>query len=181
MTDHSYGVEKVLNDFSQRLRLKLERVGNDYKLILITSSDEPYYYYYGKSSNRTIDNNIETIGCIPQNFTCGQDVRVYDYDTCSIEFKPPESSKVLIDPKDITSSQNISLILENLKTSPDNRLKIRAGENFFKESRFVHKAYKSVELHDYTVSKVGILNNVVQVFDRRDVNFKLFPFYETDL
>ncbi|MGL9759497.1 MAG: hypothetical protein ACR5LA_12505 [Wolbachia sp.] len=94
--DYSHHVRKVLNVLHRELQLKLERVGNDYKLALITDSDEPYYYYYNGN-----DTCIDTIDRIPKFSTNGTHVRVYDYDTCSIAFKSLGSSRVLIDPKDV--------------------------------------------------------------------------------
>lgn len=156
---------KVLTSLSQGLQLKLEKVGDDNKLALVTDSDEPYYYYYNGN-----DTCIDTIDHIPQSSTNGTHVRVYDYDTCSIAVKSLESSRVLIDPKDVISSKNMSLI--------GNRLDIRIGNNFFKGSENqLYQSYRSVEVYNSTGSKVGMLNNVVPIFDRRSDDFKLFPFH----
>ncbi|WP_265027059.1 collagen-like domain-containing protein [Wolbachia endosymbiont (group A) of Bombylius major] len=156
---------KVLTSLSQGLQLKLEKVGDDNKLALVTDSDEPYYYYYNGN-----DTCIDTIDHIPQSSTNGTHVRVYDYDTCSIAFKSLGSSRVLIDPQDVISSKNMSLI--------GNRLDIRIGDNFFKGSENqLYQSYRSVEVYNSTGSKVGMLNNVVPIFDRRSDDFKLFPFH----
>ncbi|WP_353284563.1 hypothetical protein [Wolbachia endosymbiont (group A) of Lasioglossum fulvicorne] len=166
--DHSCRTQKVLNGLSQGLQLKLEKVGDDNKLALVTDSGEYYYYYH--------DGNIisiATIDFILQSRKNGEYVHVYDYDTRSIKLKPLESSKVLIDPKDIISSKNMSLI--------GNRLDIRIGDNFFKGSENqLYQSYRSVEVYNSASSKVGMLNNVVPIFDRRDDNFKLFPFHEIE-
>ncbi|WP_434732184.1 hypothetical protein [Wolbachia endosymbiont of Zygogramma bicolorata] len=157
---------KVLTSLSQGLQLKLEKVGDDNKLALVTDSDEPYYYYYNGN-----DTCIDTIDHIPQSSTNGTHVRVYDYDTCSIAFKSLGSSRVLIDPQDVISSKNMSLI--------GNRLDIRIGDNFFKGSENqLYQSYRSVEVYNSTGSKVGMLNNVVPIFDRRSDDFKLFPFHK---
>ncbi|WP_250295382.1 hypothetical protein [Wolbachia endosymbiont of Oedothorax gibbosus] len=162
--DHGYRVKKILTVLHRELQLKLERVGNDYKLALGTDSDKPCYYYYNGN-----DTCIDTIDRIPKSSTNGTHVRVYDYDTCSIAFKSLGSSRVLIDPKDVISSKNMSLI--------GNRLDIRVGDNVFKESQSEYKFYKSVEIHNSAGSKVGMLNNVVPIFDWRSNNFKIFPFH----
>lgn len=163
--DHICRTEKVLNSSLQGLQLKLEKVGDDNKLALVTDSGEYYYYYHDGNII-----NIATIDFIPQSRKNGEYVHVYDYDTRSIKFKPLESSKVLIDPKDVISSKNMSLI--------GSRLDIRTGDNVFKESQYEYKFYKSVEIHNSTGSKVGMLNNVVPIFDRRSDDFKLSPFHE---
>ncbi|WP_353270200.1 hypothetical protein [Wolbachia endosymbiont (group A) of Myopa testacea] len=163
--DHICSTQKVLNGLFQGLQLKLEKVGDDNKLALVTDSGEYYYYYH--------DGNIisiATIDFIPQSRKNGEYVHVYDYDTRSIKFKPLESSKVLIDPKDVISSKNMSLI--------GSRLDIRIGDNVFKESQSEYKFYKSVEIHNSTGSKVVMLDNVVPIFDWRSDDFKLFPFHE---
>ncbi|MFP3022899.1 MAG: collagen-like protein, partial [Wolbachia sp.] len=164
--DYSHHVQKVLNILHRELQLKLEKVGDDNKLALVTNSGEYYYYYHDGNAI-----NIATIDLIPKSSTNGTHVRVYDYDTCSIAFKSLESSRVLIDPQDVISSKNMSLI--------GNRLDIRIGDNFFKGSENqLYQSYRSVEVYNSTGSKVGMLNNVVPIFDRRDDNFKLFPFHE---
>ncbi|WP_395463516.1 hypothetical protein [Wolbachia endosymbiont of Cantharis cryptica] len=171
---------EVLDYLSQRPQLKLERVGNDYKLALVTDSDGPYYYYYDRSDRSrdgTIFNNIATIGRIPSKKINDQYVLTYNHKRCKIGYRLLENSKVLIDPKDIISSKNISLILENLETSPNNRLTIRTGKKFFQGSQFVYSSYQSVEVYDSTGNKVGMLNNVVPMF-RGD--FQLFPFHEIE-
>lgn len=163
--DYSCGTQKVLNGLSQGLQLKLEKVGDDNKLALVTDSGEYYYYYHDGNII-----NIATIDFIPQSRKNGEYVHVYDYDTRSIKFKPLESSKVLIDPKDVISSKNMSLI--------GNRLDIRIGDNFFKGSENqLYQSCRSVEVYNSTGSKVGMLNNVVPIFDRRSDDFKLFPFH----
>ncbi|WP_349967667.1 collagen-like protein [Wolbachia endosymbiont of Armadillidium arcangelii] len=169
--DLKYNVTSVLHDLSQGLRLKLERVGNDYKLALVTTSDKPYYYYYdGK------DTIIATIDHIPKNYANNAHVYTYNANKCSVNYELLENSKVLIDPKDIISSKNISLILENLKNSSDKRLTIRARNWPSKEPQY--RYYKSVHVYDTTSGEVYILNNVIPIFDRRDNNFKLSHFHE---
>ncbi|WP_179947479.1 collagen-like domain-containing protein, partial [Wolbachia endosymbiont of Cylisticus convexus] len=169
--DLKYNVTSVLHDLSQGLRLKLEKVGNDYKLALVTTSDKSYYYYYD-----TKDTIIATIDHIPKNYT--NDIHVYTYNAnkCSANYELLENSKVLIDPKDIISSKNISLILENLKNSPDKRLTIQARNWSSKEPQY--RYYKSVHVYDTTSGEVYILNNVIPIFDHKDNNFKLSHFHE---
>ncbi|UIP91809.1 hypothetical protein IYZ83_000865 [Wolbachia pipientis] len=128
--DLKHDVVSILNNLSQELQLKLESVRNDYKFALVTISDQPYYYYYdGK------DTMIDTIDRIPHGYTNGFYVNTYNRESCSIYYASLENRKVLIDPKDIISSENVSLILEDLKNSPDKRLKIKIGDYLFKESR----------------------------------------------
>lgn len=174
--DSRCGTVKVLTNLHQGLQLKLEKVGNDNKLALVTDSGEYYYYYhYGNAIN------IATIDLIPKSSTNGTHVSVYDYDTHSIKFKPLESSKVLIDLKDIISSRNINLILQDLGNSPDKRLEIRMGDKFFQQpENQLYQFDRSVEVYNSTGSKVGMLNNVVPIFDYRSNNFKIFPFHEIE-
>lgn len=173
--DLKYRMTSALSNLSQGLKLKLERVGNDYKLALVTTSDKPYYYYYdGK------DTIITTIDLIPQNYINGIYVHTYNPNRCSADYELLENSKVLVDPKDIITNENIKHILENLKNSPDKRLEIQTGDYFFKESQYIYRYYKSAQVYDATSGEVGILNNVVPEFDRRDNNFKLFPFHEIE-
>ncbi|KLT22217.1 collagen triple helix repeat protein [Wolbachia endosymbiont of Armadillidium vulgare str. wVulC] len=170
--DLKHDVTSVLHDLSQGLRLKLERVGNDYKLALVTTSDKPYYYYYdGK------DTIIATIDHIPKNYANNAHVYTYNANKCSVNYELLENSKVLIDPKDIISSKNISLILENLKNSSDKRLTIRARNWFSNELQY--RYYKSVHVYDTTIGEVYILNNVIPIFNRKDNNFKLSSFHKT--
>ncbi len=174
--DSRCGTVKVLTSSYQGLQLKLEKVGDDNKLALVTNSGEYYYYYHDGNAI-----NIATIDLIPKSSTNGTHVSVYDYDTHSIKFKPLESSKVLIDLKDIISSRNINLILQDLGNSPDKRLEIRTGDKFFQQSKNrLYQFYRSVEVYNSTGSKVGMLNNVVPIFDHRSNNFKIFPFHEIE-
>ncbi|WP_265022856.1 collagen-like triple helix repeat-containing protein [Wolbachia endosymbiont (group B) of Ischnura elegans] len=165
----------ILNDLSQELQLKLESVRNDYKFALVTTPDQPYYYYYdGK------DTMIDTIDRIPHGYTDGFYVNAYNRESCSIYYELLENRKVLIDPKDIISSENVSLILEDLKSSPDKRLKIKIGDYLFKESRNMYKGYRSAQVYNLTGGKVGILNNILSVFTRISNTFQLFPFHEME-
>ena len=172
--DLKYNVISVLRGLSQGLQLKLQRVGNDYKLALVTTSDEPYYYYYdGK------DNIIATIGHIPQSYINGLYVTSYNRKRCSIDYELLENSKVLIHPKDIISSKNVSLILQDLQNLPDKRFVIETGDYFFKKSQSVYRYYKSAQVYATTGSKVGMLNNIVPAFVRISNTFLLFPFHGT--
>ncbi|WP_343288611.1 hypothetical protein [Wolbachia endosymbiont of Encarsia formosa] len=103
--DLKHDVGSILNDLSQGLQLKLESVRNDYKFALVTTSDQPYYYYDGN------DTMIDTIDRIPHGYTDGLHVKAYNRESCSIYYELLENRKVLIDPKDIISSENVSLIL----------------------------------------------------------------------
>ncbi len=173
--DLKHDVASILNDLSEWPQLKLERVGNDYKFALVTTSDQPYYYYYdGKNTM------IDTIDRIPHGYTDGFYVNAYNRENCSIYYELLENRKVLIDPKDIISSENISLILEDLKSSPDKRLKIKIGDYLFKESRNMYKGYRSAQVYNLTGGKVGILNNILSAFTRIDNIFQLFPFHEME-
>ncbi|WP_353276670.1 hypothetical protein [Wolbachia endosymbiont (group B) of Villa cingulata] len=173
--DSKHDVVSILNDLYQGLQLKLERVGNDYKFALVTTSDKPYYYYYdGKA---TI---IATIDLIPRNYTYGFYVNAYNPERCSIYNARLENRKVLIDPKDIISSKNVSFILEDLKSSPDKRLKIEIGDYLFKESRYIYKLYRSAQVYNLTGGKVGILNDILSAFTRISNTFELFPFHEME-
>ncbi|WP_241653853.1 collagen-like protein [Wolbachia endosymbiont of Nilaparvata lugens] len=173
--DLKHDVASILNDLSEWPQLKLERVGNDYKFALVTTSDKPYYYYYdGK------DTIIATIDLIPRNYTNGFYVNAYNRESCSIYYELLENRKVLIDPKDIISSKNVSLILEDLKSSPDKRLKIEIGDYLFKESRNIYKLYRSAQVYNLTGGKVGILNDILSAFTRISNTFELFPFHEME-
>ncbi|WP_264374547.1 MULTISPECIES: collagen-like protein [unclassified Wolbachia] len=173
--DLKHDVASILNNLSEWPQLKLERVGNDYKFALVTTSDQPYYYYY--DGKNTI---IATIDRIPHGYTNGLHVKAYNRESCSIYYELLENRKVLIDPKDIISSENVSLILEDLKSSPDKRLKIKIGDYLFKESRNIYKLYRSAQVYNLTGGKVGILNDILSAFTRIDNIFQLFPFHEME-
>ncbi|WP_245970056.1 collagen-like protein [Wolbachia endosymbiont of Bemisia tabaci] len=173
--DFKHDVASTLKDLFEELQLKLESVRNDYKFALVTTSDQPYYYYYdGK------DTMIDTIDRIPHGYTNGSYVKAYNHESCSIYYELIENRKVLIDPKDIISSENVSLILEDLKSSPDKRLKIKIGDYLFKESRNIYKLYRSAQVYHLTGGKVGILNDILSLFIRIDNIFQLFPFHEME-
>nr|WP_265025136.1 collagen-like protein [Wolbachia endosymbiont (group B) of Pammene fasciana] len=173
--DLKHDVASILNDLSQELQLKLESVRNDYKFALVTTSDQPYYYYYDGN-----DTMIDTIDRIPHGYTDGFYVNAYNRESCSIYYELLENRKVLIDPKDIISSENVSLILEDLKSSPDKRLKIKIGDYLFKESRNIYKLYRSAQVYNLTGGKVGILNDILSAFTRISNTFQLFPFHEME-
>ncbi|WP_017532001.1 collagen-like triple helix repeat-containing protein [Wolbachia endosymbiont of Diaphorina citri] len=173
--DLKHDVASILNNLSEWPQLKLERVGNDYKFALVTTSDQPYYYYY--DGKNTI---IATIDRIPHGYTNGLHVKAYNRESCSIYYELLENRKVLIDPKDIISSENVSLILEDLKSSPDKRLKIEIGDYLFKESRNIYKLYRSAQVYNLTGGKVGILNDILSAFTRISNTFELFPFHEME-
>ncbi|MFP3028110.1 MAG: collagen-like protein [Wolbachia sp.] len=173
--DLKHDVASILNDLSEWPQLKLERVGNDYKFALVTTSDKPYYYYYDGKANI-----IATIDLIPQNYTYGFYVNTYNRESCSIYYERLENRKVLIDPKDIISSKNVSFILEDLKSSPDKRLEIKIGDYLFKESRNIYKLYRSAQVYDSIGRKVGILNDINSAFTRISNTFELFPFHEME-
>ncbi|MFT4313825.1 MAG: collagen-like protein [Wolbachia pipientis] len=173
--DLKHDVASILNDLSEWPQLKLERVGNDYKFALVTTSDQPYYYYY--DGKNTI---IATIDRIPHVYTNGLHVNAYNRESCSIYYELLENRKVLIDPKDIISSENVILILEDLKSSPDKRLKIKIGDYLFKESRNIYKIYRSAQVYNLTSGKVGILNDIISAFTRISNTFELFPFHEME-
>lgn len=139
--------EIILGNLSQGL--KLER--NHYRLALVNSSNRSYYYY--KIGNKV---HIGTINDIPQEAKKNGQILTFDAASCSEKFAPLENSRVLIDPKDIISSKNITA----------SRFKIQIGEEFLK-------------LYDPVARKViGILNNVVPYFDRGG-KLRLFPSGET--
>ncbi|WP_051063878.1 collagen-like protein [Wolbachia endosymbiont of Drosophila simulans] len=167
--------ESTLDDSFQGLQLKLQKVGNDYKFALVTTSDQPYYYYY--DGKNTI---IDTIDRIPHGYTNGFYVNTYNRESCSIYYAPLENRKVLIDPKDIISSKNITLTVQDLQNSPNKRLKIEIGDYFFKESQYIYRYYKSANVYDSTGRKVGILNHIFPQFSLARNTFELFPFYEIE-
>ncbi|MBA8770568.1 collagen-like protein [Wolbachia pipientis] len=178
VTDHSRKTQKVLDDLPQGLQLKLENVGSDYKLALMTNSGSPYYYRYHDIESGLISYKIFTADLTPNARTYYYG---FNFTSCRSEPALLESMKVLIDPKDIISSKNINLILQDLGNSPDKRLKIKIGDNFFQQSKNqLYQSYRSIEIHNSAGSKVGMLNNVVPIFDRRSNNFKIFPFHEIE-
>lgn len=89
----------------QELRLKVEKIKGHYKLVLANKHDNSYYYF----------NNFNTVNVFEACSTGN---------SCAL----PEQSKVLIDPKDIMSSENIIATLEDLG-SRNYSLEIRIGEN----------------------------------------------------
>ncbi|WP_410542612.1 hypothetical protein [Wolbachia endosymbiont of Tetranychus urticae] len=123
---------------------------------------------------------IDTIDRIPHGYTNGFYVNAYNRESCSIYYELLKNRKVLIDPKDIISSENISLILEDLKSSPDKRLKIKMGDYLFTESRNIYKLYRSAQVYNLTGGKVGILNDILSAFIRISNKFQLFPFHEME-
>ncbi|MCJ7454005.1 MAG: collagen-like protein, partial [Wolbachia endosymbiont of Homalodisca vitripennis] len=175
--DNNRKTQTTLEDLSKGLQLKLEKVGNDYKLALVTDLGNHYYYQHSRTQGGTVFNTI-----LPLNNEDSSGYRSYQFNltSCSVGFAKAENMKVLIDPKDLITNENIDHILHNLKNSPDKRLEIQTGDLLFKESDYVYKYYRSVNVYDFTGSKVGMLNNVIPIFDRRDNNFKLFPFHEME-
>ncbi|WP_341811779.1 hypothetical protein [Wolbachia endosymbiont (group A) of Conops quadrifasciatus] len=146
-------MNSVLTNLSQGLQLKLEKAGGDYKLALVNDSGQYYHFYYHDPN--TV--KIATFDSIPSNFIEYRDQEyIYSYtEECSINLVPLIKSKVLIDPKDIMSSEDINLILKELESSPDKRLRISAGENFL-----ISHNYKSVKIYNPSNNSIGILNNI---------------------
>ncbi|WP_265033730.1 collagen-like domain-containing protein [Wolbachia endosymbiont (group A) of Sicus ferrugineus] len=58
------------------------------------------------------------------------------------------------------SSEDINLILKELESSPDKRLRISAGENFL-----ISHNYKSVKIYNPSNNSIGILNNIAASFN----------------
>ncbi|MGL9717498.1 MAG: collagen-like triple helix repeat-containing protein [Wolbachia sp.] len=157
-------MRSILTDLSQGLQLKLERVGNDTKLALVNNLDQYYYFYYHDQSTVRIATS-ESFGFIESGTQ--KIIISYTDEGCSVNSVPLIKSKVLIDPKDIMSSEDINLILKELKNSPDKRLEIRVGKSFLLSHR-----YRSVELYNSSDYKIGILNNIAASFSNSEL--KLF-------
>ncbi len=125
---------------------------------MVNDSGQYYYFYYHDPN--TV--KIATFDSIPSNFIeyRGHEY-IYSYtNECSINLVPLIKSKVLIDPKDIMSSEDINLILKELESSPDKRLRISAGENFL-----ISHNYKSVKIYNPSNNSIGILNNIAASFN----------------
>lgn len=119
----------LTNFYQQELYLKLEKVESDYKLVLVNNEDQYYYYVYYNDTNIV---KIATFNSIPSNFIKyqGQDY-IFSYDgECSVNFVPLINSRVIVDPKDIMSNQDIDFVLKELEKLPDKRLRIGVGKNF---------------------------------------------------
>lgn len=125
---------------------------------MVNDSGQYYHFYYHDPN--TV--KIATFDSIPSNFIVYRDQKyIYSYtEECSINFVPLIKSKVLIDPKDIMSSEEINLILKELESSPDKRLRISAGENFL-----ISHNYKSVKIYNPSNNSIGILNNIAASFN----------------
>ncbi|MGX9892263.1 hypothetical protein [Wolbachia endosymbiont of Protocalliphora sialia] len=118
----------ILTNSSQRLNLKLEKVGGDYKLALVDGSDQYYYVYYYNSNI----SKIATFNSIPSNFIeyRGQEYIQSYAGECSVNLVPLINSRVLVDPKDIMSNKDVDFVLKELEKLPDKRLRIGVGKNF---------------------------------------------------
>jgi hypothetical protein len=164
-------MKSILTDLSQGLQLKLGKVEDDYKLALVNNSGQYYYSYYYNYIDNPNTIKIATFDSIPNNYIedRGQKyIMSYSNEGCSVNRVPLINSRILIDPKDIMSSEDIDPILKKLKNPPKERLIIRAGENFLTSYN-----YKSVELYNSSNNyKIGILNNVAASFSNSEL--KLF-------
>ncbi|MFP3023986.1 MAG: hypothetical protein ACEY3K_14325 [Wolbachia sp.] len=162
-------INSVLTNLSQGLNLKLEKVGDDYKLALVDNSDQYYYAYYVAYLGYTRPNNliISTFDSIPDNVTKyyqGQK-HIYSYDKkCSLDYIPLIDCKVLIDPKDIMSSKDIYSFLKEHQNSSYHILKIIIGKGFVSGESSQVIDFNTAKLHDTLNNPIGALNNVVISF-----------------
>ncbi|WP_177429433.1 collagen-like protein [Wolbachia endosymbiont of Laodelphax striatellus] len=157
----------LTNFYQQELYLKLEKVESDYKLVLVNNEDQYYYYVYYNDTNIV---KIATFNSIPSNFIKyqGQDY-ILSYDgECSVNFVPLINSRVLVDPKDIMSNQDIDFVLKELEKLPDKRLRIGVGKNFLRgPEEVLSSTYKSAEIYGIRGNKIGILNNIATSFSNK--------------
>ncbi|WP_108784365.1 collagen-like protein [Wolbachia endosymbiont of Bemisia tabaci] len=157
----------LTNFYQQKLYLKLEKVESDYKLVLVNNEDQYYYYVYYNDTNIV---KIATFNSIPSNFIKyqGQDY-ILSYDgECSVNFVPLINSRVLVDPKDIMSNQDIDFVLKELEKLPDKRLRIGVGKNFLRgPEEVLSSTYKSAEVYGIRGNKIGILNNIATSFSNK--------------
>ncbi|WP_341813322.1 collagen-like protein [Wolbachia endosymbiont (group B) of Germaria angustata] len=161
----------ILTNSSQRLNLKLEKVGGDYKLALVDGSDQYYYVYYYNSNI----SKIATFNSIPSNFIeyRGQEYIQSYAGECSVNLVPLINSRVLVDPKDIMSNKDVDFVLKELEKLPDKRLRIGVGKNFLRgPEKVLSSTYKSAEVYGIRGNKIGILNNIATSFSNKKL--KLF-------
>ncbi|MBR9984121.1 MAG: collagen-like protein, partial [Wolbachia endosymbiont of Homalodisca vitripennis] len=163
----------ILTNLSRGLNLKREKVGDDYKLVLVDDSDQYYYTYYYSSLNFT----IATFDSIPTNLVRDDQDRKYIYsykkEECLLDFIPLINNKILIDLEDIMSNQEIDFILTKLANSPSKKLRIGVGKNFLRGSEgFVPITYRAAEVYGTINDKIGVLNNIAVSF--RDSKLKLY-------
>ncbi|WP_265035256.1 MULTISPECIES: collagen-like triple helix repeat-containing protein [unclassified Wolbachia] len=157
----------LTNFYQQELYLKLEKVESDYKLVLVDNEDQCYYYVYYNDTNIV---KIATFNSIPSNFIKYQDQDyILSYDgECLVNFVPLINSRVLVDPKDIMSNQDIDFVLKELEKLPDKRLRIGVGKNFLRgPEEVLSSTYKSAEIYGIRGNKIGILNNIATSFSNK--------------
>ncbi|WP_353277199.1 hypothetical protein [Wolbachia endosymbiont (group B) of Villa cingulata] len=172
------------------LKIKLD----DDKLVLVNDRRE-YYYYNGEwlcySKTRTNNNtNISTRDFIPSELTdinreiyftlnvTNPEGIISSQEICNLYFTP----NVYIDQKDIISSKNIKLIMQDLarhNCAPS----IRPGNKIFpkKISTKEYVGYRRAEIFDCNNNRIGILNSVATTFDVVNGNLKFFPTFETEM
>ncbi|XGA08386.1 MAG: hypothetical protein U0X86_000609 [Wolbachia endosymbiont of Xenopsylla cheopis] len=165
----NYGFKKriLTSSNNKGLYLKLEKTNNEEKLALVNSQDQYYYYYY---HNDNI--NIATNNSIPTELVGNGYILTYNVTGCQRSYSRFEDSKVFIDPKDIMSNRDINFILDDLRSSPDKKLKIEVGKSFLRESPLNN--YKSANIWSNSYGYTGILNNVIFAYNNNNQELQLF-------
>ncbi|WP_339046033.1 hypothetical protein [Candidatus Mesenet endosymbiont of Agriotes lineatus] len=173
----NYGLkQRILNHFDNKgLYLKLERTNNGDKFALVDRGSQYYYYYCNYNSdsiNIATNNSIAQYTSNKRTYVSSQYLYAYNITECKVSYLPFKDGKVLIDPKDIISSQDIRSILSDLRKFPDRRLEIEVGKNFLREPPLNN--YKSVNIWSNSYGYIGMLNNIIFAYNVDSEALQLF-------